>query len=130
MPLQAAELFSRTMDVMVPGDTLMILGGTFPGPEDSAEIELGMQAIIPMLQIVTGSDNYPTRPNLFIGEEDPITLTLSRGGKKFGQDYGERGPDMTYGKRAGLILDLTVDLIVINPMTRDEFYFVGKPSPE
>ena len=130
MPLQAEELFTRTMDVMSPGDTLMIMGGIFPGPDDSTEIKLGMQAIIPMLQIITGSDDYPTRPNLFIGDVDPITLTLSRGDKRFGQDYGDRGPDMTYGKRAGLILGLTVDLIILNPMSPRTFHFVGKPSPE
>lgn len=124
MALGNEELFVATMEAMETGDSLMIMGGTFPGPDDSAEIMLGMQAIIPLLQIVTGSDRHPTRVNPFVGQEDPIELTLERGDKRFGH---EPALDIAIGNRAGTILGREFDLVVVG---FGKYHFVSKPSPK
>ncbi len=125
------ELFLETMDHMISGDRLMVVGGTFPGRNDATELEIGLGMIIPVLRIVTGHDEYAPHPNPLVatGEDDRVRLLVERGDKRFGHDYDERGPDITYGKAAGKVLDLTVDFWVLNPMTQQTFYFIGKAEP-
>lgn len=125
MALEAEELFHRTMETMGKGDTLMIAGGTLARVGETADINLAMQRILPVLLHVTGDfDKYPMRPNPFVGPEEPIAVTLSRNDKRFGHDYGE-GPEIGYAKAGGIILGRTVDLWQVGFA---DFFFVGKSS--
>jgi len=125
------NLFADTLSSMDSGDTLLLMGGTFPGKSESTEVRLGLRLIIPILHIVTGRDEYAPRDNLVFGreDEDPLTVTIERNDIRFGHDYGD-GPDISHGKRAGVILGHVVDLVILGPMSRDSFYFVAKPSTE
>jgi hypothetical protein len=125
--MASPELFIETMKSMAAGDTLMIMGGTFPGPNEHAQIIIGLGHIIPVLHIVTGREQYAPRPNpLVVDPSEMIDVLAERNDRRFGQDYGERGPEITYGKAAGTILGLTVDFWILNPLAPNSFYFVGK----
>lgn len=125
--MASPELFLETMRSMNDGDTLMIMGGTFPGQSEQTEIKIGLGHIIPVLHIVTGREQYAPRPNPLVTDPNEVIDVLAeRNDKRFGQDYGESGPDITYGKAAGTILGLTVDFWILNPLAPNSFYFVGK----
>lgn len=125
------NLFTKTLASMESGDTLLVLGGTFPGRNESAEISLGLKLIVPILHIITGNDRYSPRDNLLVGpdDEDPVTVTLERNDRRFGVDHNE-GLPITFGKKAGRILGQVVDIVILNPLSQDSFYFVGKPSED
>ncbi len=123
------EHFNETFALMEAGkDTLMIMGGTFPGYEDEAEVFIGLQQIVPLMHIVTGQEQYAPRINPLFREGDDVRLPvlLKRGSARFGRDYGE-GPEVSVGKQAGVILGLTVDLVILGH-GREGFYFIGKPA--
>lgn len=125
------NLFIETFESIEGGDTLLLMGGIFPRQNETSDVKVGLKIIIPILHIVTGRDQYSPRENPLFGpeDEDPSTLTLERTGVRFGHDYGE-GPEITFGKKAGMILGRAVDIVILNPMSQNTFYFIGKPSVE
>lgn len=124
MALGTEELFEKTLAVMEPGDTLMVMGGTLAEPGAAAEIKLGMQTIIPVLfHVAKDKAAYPWRLNPYVCEEDPTGIMLARNDVRFAHDFGD-GPAIGFAKAGGVILGQTVDLLQIG---FNDFFFVGKP---
>jgi|GEM_PF-6338713 len=127
MPLHES-LFQETFESMKSGDGLPILGGTFPGKNETAEVRIGLSHIVPVIYMITRDEQYAPHENpLFRPEATDFVAPLERNDKRFGHDYGD-GPNISYGKRAGVVLGQMVDIILINPMTPDVRYMIAKPS--
>lgn len=68
---------------------------------------------------------YTDEPRVNPVASGKATVTLERGDKKFGFDYGE-GPDIRYCKQGCKILDKTVDVWLVGGIGSAPFVFIGK----
>lgn len=126
------DLIVRTFEVMEPGDSLMLSGGTFPGEGEQAVVQLNIEHIIPYMNVFNtavgnrdGINRHPARDNPLGIEGRHIEETLRRGQARF--KFDNETPEFRVATKLGLLGEIEVDMIAIGPNLRPAFYFVTKP---
>lgn len=118
------SLIERAFEALEPGEVLFITGGTFPGQNESANIEVGLKNVVHVQWLVSQTPEKPPR-TIPVAEEvgvESVEVELNRGEKRFGFDPDDMW--FRYGKGVGEIAGIGVDVVIVDG-DRASAYFIG-----
>ncbi len=127
------ELIIRTFEVIEPGDCLMLTGGTFPGQNDEATVQIDVAHIFPFMNVFATAlgnrkqaDEHPVRDNPLGITDEHAEETMKRNDSRFRFDAAD--PWFRVASRAALLGEIEVDMVAVGANIQPDFYFVTKPK--
>lgn len=127
------ELIIRTFEVIEPGDCLMLTGGTFPGQNEEATVQINVAHIIPYMNVFATAlgnrheaDKHPIRDNPLGFTEEHAEEVMKRNDGRFRFDAAD--PWFRAATKVALLGEIEVDMVAIGANIQPDFYFVTKPK--